>query len=68
MAKWLLFASILSITVSVSSQTFAATLTTANLTPNNLVITEYLANPVGMTDADGEYFEIFNKHIQALHN
>ncbi|MAF83186.1 MAG: lamin tail domain-containing protein [Gammaproteobacteria bacterium] len=60
MAKWLVFVSVLSVAVSVSSRTFAATLTTANLTPNNLVITEYLANPIGITDADGEYFEIFN--------
>ncbi len=60
MAKWLVFVSVLSTAVSVSSRTIAATLTVADLTPNNLVITEYLANPVGVRDADGEYFEIFN--------
>lgn len=36
------------------------TLSVAELAPNDLVITEYLANPVGVSDADGEYFEIFN--------
>ena len=38
----------------------AATLTAATLTPNSLVITEYLANPVGVSDSEGEYFEVFN--------
>jgi len=60
MAKWLIFVSILSAAVSVSSRTIAATLTVADLAPNNLVITEYLANPIGIADGDGEYFEIFN--------
>ena len=60
MAKWLLFISILSVAVSVNSRTIAATLTVADLAPNDLVITEYLANPVGIADAAGEYFEIFN--------
>ncbi len=60
MSKWLVFLSILSAAISVSTRTIAATLTVADLTPNNLIITEYLANPVGVADADGEYFEIFN--------
>ncbi len=60
MANWLVFISIVVTALSVSSRTIAATLTVADLTANNLVITEYLANPVGVTDADGEYFEIFN--------
>ncbi len=38
----------------------AATISVANITPSNLVITEYLANPIGISDAAGEYFEIFN--------
>lgn len=38
----------------------AATLTAADLQPNDIVVTEYLANPVGVSDAQGEYFEIFN--------
>lgn len=42
------------------STAFGATLTAAELAPNSLVITEYLANPVGVSDADGEYFEVFN--------
>ena len=60
MAKWLVFVSILSVAVSVSTRTIAATLTVADLAPNNLIITEYLANPVGISDSAGEYFEIFN--------
>jgi len=60
MAKWLIFVSILSAAVSVSSRTIAATLSVADLAPNNLIITEYLANPIGVADGDGEYFEIFN--------
>ena len=43
-----------------SSAAAAATLTTATLTPNSLVVTEYLANPIGVSDSEGEYFEIFN--------
>jgi len=42
------------------SPAFGATLSVADLTPNSLVITEYLANPIGISDADGEYFEIYN--------
>jgi hypothetical protein len=38
----------------------AAEIDVAGLGPNDLVITEYLANPVGVGDSDGEYFEIFN--------
>ena len=60
MAKWLVFATILSAAASVSSHSYAANLTVENLVPNDLVITEYFANPVGVADADGEYFEIFN--------
>ena len=60
MAKWLVFVSLLVAAVSVSTRTIAATLSVAELAINDLVITEYLANPVGIADADGEYFEIFN--------
>jgi len=60
MAKWLIFVSFLAAAVSVSTRTVAATLSVADLASNDLVITEYLANPVGVADADGEYFEIFN--------
>jgi len=66
MTKWLVFVSILATAVSVSTRTIAATVTVADLAPNNLVITEYLANPVGITDADGEYFEIFNTTGNAI--
>lgn len=37
-----------------------AILGVGGLSPNSLVISEYLANPVGVADAEGEYFEIFN--------
>lgn len=60
MAKWLIFVSILSAAVSLNPRTIAATLTVADLSSNDLIITEYLANPVGISDSDGEYFEIFN--------
>lgn len=40
--------------------TFGATLSVADVAPNSLVVTEYLANPDGISDADGEYFEIYN--------
>jgi hypothetical protein len=38
----------------------AATLTVAELALNDLIITEYLADPIGVSDSLGEYFEIFN--------
>jgi hypothetical protein len=38
----------------------AAILTANELAPNSLVITEYLANPIGVSDSQAEYFEIFN--------
>jgi len=60
MAKRLVFVSLLVAAVSVSTRAIAATLSVAELAINDLVITEYLANPVGIADADGEYFEIFN--------
>jgi len=43
-----------------SSPVLGATLSVAEVSPNDLVVTEYLANPVGISDADGEYFEIYN--------
>lgn len=43
-----------------------ATLNVANVAPNSLVITEYLANPDGISDADGEYFEIFNATADSI--
>lgn len=38
----------------------AATINVAGVAPASLVITEYFANPIGISDAAGEYFEIFN--------
>ena len=38
----------------------AAILSAAAITPNSLVITEYMADPIGVSDSEGEYFEIYN--------
>ena len=38
----------------------AATIGIGQLAPGDLQITEYLANPAGIADTTGEYFEIFN--------
>lgn len=38
----------------------AGIISVAGLASNDLVITEYLANPIGVSDAEAEYFEIFN--------
>lgn len=42
------------------SPAHAAEIGVAGLAPNDLIITEYLANPVGVSDAQAEYFEIYN--------
>ncbi len=39
----------------------AASLSLTDLSPGDLQITEYLANPVGVADSEGEYFEVFNR-------
>jgi hypothetical protein len=44
----------------------AAVLTVADLAPGDLVITEYLANPLGVSDTEGEYFEIYNRRSEAV--
>lgn len=43
-----------------SAATAAATLTLDDLLPGDLQVTEYLANPLGVADTAGEYFEIHN--------
>jgi len=62
--KTLAFARSLHCTISLilvtATNLAAANLTVDDLRPNDLVITEYLANPVGVSDSLGEYFEIFN--------
>jgi hypothetical protein len=60
MARWTAYLSIFTALIFLSITSFAATLTAATLSPNSLVITEYLANPIGISDSEGEYFEIFN--------
>ena len=44
----------------------AVPLTVADLTPGDLVVTEYLANPVGVADTAGEYFELLNRRNTAV--
>ncbi len=44
----------------------AATLTMADLLPGDLLITEYLANPVNASDAGSEYFELYNSRADAV--
>lgn len=44
----------------------AAELSLPDLRPGDLVVTEYLADPVVVADADGEYFEIFNTRSQSV--
>lgn len=55
-----IFAFSICCTFAATGSAFAASLIASELQSNDLVITEYLANPVGVSDADGEYFEIFN--------
>ncbi len=44
----------------------ASPLTLADLRPGDLQVTEYLADPIGVSDAQGEYFEILNLRDQAV--
>jgi len=44
----------------------AATLSLAELAPGDLLISEYLANPVTVSDAGSEYFEIYNSRSEAV--
>jgi len=37
-----------------------------DLVPGDLIITEYLANPVGVADTDAEYFEIYNRRGETI--
>jgi hypothetical protein len=45
---------------TLSNAATGSTLTVTELAANDLLITEYMADPVGVSDADGEYFELFN--------
>ncbi len=38
----------------------AAMINVSDAEPGSLVITEYLANPIGVSDSQAEYFEVFN--------
>ena len=49
-----------------AAPTGAAPVPATALAVNDLVITEYLADPVGVSDSAGEYFEIFNATASAI--
>ncbi|MDH3977229.1 MAG: lamin tail domain-containing protein [Gammaproteobacteria bacterium] len=66
MLNWLVFASTFAVALSINSHAFSATLTVNDLAANDLVITEYLANPIGVADSESEYFEIFNTTTHTL--
>ncbi|MBT8444254.1 MAG: VPLPA-CTERM sorting domain-containing protein [Gammaproteobacteria bacterium] len=57
--RFLLLLASATLAISVSPG-HAATIGVASLAPNDLIISEYLANPVGVGDAEAEYFEIYN--------
>ncbi len=44
----------------------SAPLGLADLNPGDLLVTEYLADPVGVSDAQGEYFEVLNLRDQTV--
>jgi hypothetical protein len=60
MTRFTIYLSVLFSLPILSTTVGAAILTVAELVPNDLIITEYLADPVGVSDSLGEYFEIFN--------
>jgi hypothetical protein len=60
MTRFTIYLSVLFSLPILSTTVGAAILTVAELAPNDLIITEYLADPVGVSDSLGEYFEIFN--------
>jgi hypothetical protein len=60
MAKNTVYLSILLQLLLVSATSGATTLNVTELSPNDLIITEYLADPIGVSDSLGEYFEIYN--------
>jgi hypothetical protein len=57
---------VIGLLLTATAPTIAATLSVADLTANDLVVTEYLANPVGVSDTSGEYFEIYNRTLDGI--
>jgi len=49
-----------------SASASSAPLLLADLSPGDLQITEYLANPATVSDSANEYFELFNQRDQAV--
>jgi hypothetical protein len=60
MIKWTFHCSTFFALLMLNASAGAVVLSVADLAPNDLIITEYLADPVGVSDSLGEYFEIFN--------
>lgn len=60
MTGWIENIAVLLALIFLSVTGSAAPLTAAVIAPNSLVITEYMADPIGVSDSEGEYFEIFN--------
>jgi hypothetical protein len=57
---------VIGLLLTATAPTIAATLSVADLTANDLVVTEYLANPVGVSDTSGEYFEVYNRTLDDI--
>lgn len=54
------------LSTAISFPAHTAALTVAELAPGDLVITEYQANPVGVADTAGEYFEVSNRRNEMV--
>lgn len=64
----ILFISVFIVALTCAQAAIAATLGLglAELAPGDVVISEYLANPVGVADSEGEYFELFNTRDETV--
>jgi len=52
--------------ISAAGTLSAAPIQVPDLSPGDLLVTEYLANPAGVADSAGEYFEILNRRADAV--
>jgi hypothetical protein len=55
-----------SLAILAGAPAFPAPLPLSELSPGDLQITEYLANPAVVSDASSEYFELFNRRDEAI--
>lgn len=60
MIKWSVCIAVLAALLSANATACTVVMQAHDLAPNSLIITEYLANPVGVSDAQAEYFELYN--------